>query len=209
MSGSEVHQFVPAECRLRLAPLFRAQGYRDLDRVLPPIRLAAEAMLAEARALVAPRVFSTRRRVAGLTADALTLAGGPTFHGRCFRTHLGPAALAVPFIVTLGPALDARVDELSAQGDMLEALFLDTLGSLAIQETVRGFRLHLTASAREGGYEVSARLGPGYHDWPLTEQRELFELFASPLPVALTDGSVMAPLKSLSGLYALRTAAGR
>ena len=202
-----VEEIAPPRFTLGLDPLLRTHGYRDLSRVSPEITATGREMLAVAERLIEPRAFAVRREVERVERDALVLSGGLTFHGSCFWTHLEKASAVACFVVTLGEALDRRAAELSDTGDMLEALFLDTAGSLAVQQTVRRLRGHLAVRARADGLALSPRLGPGYHDWPLTEQAALFSAFPRALPVTLTEACIMVPLKSLSGLFGLIPAA--
>ena len=203
MGVDSLEEFVPAHFGLRLEPLLRSQGYRDLGSVSSEVTAVAREMRAVAEMLARPHVWFGRRRVQRVTRDALVLIDGPTFHGSCFRTQMEKATEVVCFVITLGPALDERVAALSDAGDMLEALFLETAGSVAVQETVRRFRMHLAPRMAADGLRLSSRLGPGYGDWPLTDQESLFGMFPSDLPVRLTDGCIMVPLKSLSGLFGL------
>lgn len=197
--------FVPPAPRLRVDPLLRSQRYRDLGQVSPVIRGVAEDMVRLAEKLACPHVVFVRRRIERVTADALAISGGPTFHGRCFGTHLATAGETVGFVLTIGDALEQRVSELAENDELLEALFLDTTaGWLAIEDAVRAFRAHLTARIRVESLRLSPRLGPGYLDWPLTQQVELFELFSGhALDVTLSDHCVMTPKKSISGLFGL------
>lgn len=197
-----VEDFVPPPPRLTLEPILRFQRYRSVEQVAPPILDVARDMLALAEKLVDPRVAFVTRAVEAVGPDAVAVVGGPTFHGRCLGTHLGAAREAACFVLTLGPALDTRVDELSDGDDLLEALFLDSAGWLAIEDSVRALRAHLRARARPRGLRLSPRLGPGYMDWPLAEQAPFFSLFgAAELPVSLSEYCVMSPKKSISGLF--------
>jgi hypothetical protein len=199
-----VEEFVPKPVCLRLEPILRFQRYRSVDQVAPPILEVARAMVGVAEKLVDPRVIFARRRVRSVAAETLTLEGGPTFHGRCFGTHLLQAAEAVCFLATVGPALDERLSEIGDGGQLLEALFLDTAGWLAVEETVRAFRAHLASRLRPWGLRLSPRLGPGYLDWSLTEQASFFSMFNGlQVPVTLSEYSVMTPKKSVSGLFGL------
>ena len=197
-------EFSPGQIRLRLEPILRFQRYRNLDEVAPAIREVAAEMASVAEELAEPRVVFRRRRVEKVYADGLRLEGGPTFSGQCLGTHLRAAREAICFLTTIGPVLDERVARMAAEDELLEALFLDTAGWLAIEETLRGFRAYLLSRLRAERLRVSPRLGPGYLDWPLTDQTSLFSVFAgTAVPVALSDECVMTPKKSVSGLFGL------
>lgn len=201
-------RFVPDRPTLRVDPILRFQRYRDLGQVSPVIRDIAADMVKIAEALAAPEVAFVTVAVDRVTPDSATLLDGPTFSGRCFGNHLAAATDAVCFVLTLGPAVDERIGEMAAGDELLEALFLETAGWLAVEDAVRKFRAHLNAQLRPKGRRVTPRLGPGYVDWPLTEQPKLFSVFeGAPLPVALSEYCVMTPKKSISGLFGLIPAA--
>jgi hypothetical protein len=197
-----VQEFVPEAIRLTEFPILRFHGYRAIGQAAPPIREAAQEMITAAERLIDPRVVFLRRGIERVDRETLALAGGPTFRGSCFATHLSHAHEVVCFVATLGPALDERAEALADAGDLLEAVFLEAAGWLAIEKMLRAFRGHLAAQARPARQRLSPRLGPGFLDWALTEQRALFSAFGgAPLPVSVSEYSVMTPKKSISGLF--------
>jgi hypothetical protein len=201
-------RFVPDRPTLRVDPILRFQRYRDLGQVSPVIRQIATDMVHIAEDLAAPEAAFVIRAVDRVTADSATLLDGPTFSGRCFGNHLATATDAVCFVLTVGPAVDERISEMAAGDELLEALFLETAGWLAVEDALRKFRAHLNTRLRPKGRRLTPRLGPGYVDWPLTEQPKLFSVFeAAPLPVSLSEYCVMTPKKSISGLFGLIPAA--
>jgi hypothetical protein len=206
-----VEAFVPDPIGLTVFPILRFQGYRTLEQVGAPIRQVAQEMITVAERLIDPRVAFVRRSIERVDPETLTLVDGPTFRGRCFAMHLSPARDAVCFVGTLGPALDDRATALADAGDLLEALFLEAAGWLAIEKMLRAFRVHLGARAQPTRQRLSPRLGPGFMDWSLAEQPALFSVFGdAPLPVAVSEYCVMTPKKSVSGLFGLLPAdAGR
>ena len=127
-------EFLPPAPRLRIEPLLRFQRYRDLDKVAPAIREVAQEMVRAGQKLAVPRVTFMLRQVHHVGPATLALADGPTFNGRCFTTHISKASQVVCFLITIGPDLDDRVTELGSGGELLEALFLDTAGWLAIED---------------------------------------------------------------------------
>jgi hypothetical protein len=199
-----VQEFMPEPIRLKAAPILRFHGYRNLERVAPAIVEVAQAMVAIAEKLVDPRAVFVRRPIERVGGETLELEDGPTFHGRCFAKHLSSSRETVCFLVTMGSALDDRVTELADAGDLLEAVFLEAAGWLAIEGTLRAFRAHLGARLREERLRLSPRLAPGFLDWSLTEQLAFFSAFDdAPLPVSVNEYCVMSPKKSISGLFGL------
>ena len=62
----------------------------------------------------------------------VSLDGGPTLEG-AFMSHLFEGAKeAVFLIVTVGEALEAKVSELFAEGESVDAIVLDAVGSASV-----------------------------------------------------------------------------
>ena len=102
-------------------------------------------------------------------------------------------------ICTIGPALEQTCRQLSKQGDLLHAVFLDGAG-VALIEAV-GERAHefVSQQAREKGLFVGCRFAPGYGDMAMTEQFLLFNLVdGASIGVSLNKSMVMTPTKSIS-----------
>ena len=160
-----VERFVPGAPKLKLEPVLRFQRYRDLDQVAPAIRDVARDMLHLVENLAVPDVVFVKQSVDSVDRDALRLVGGPTFHGRCFQTHLAEAIEVICFVCTIGFAVDERVAQMTASEELLEALFVETAGWLAIEDALRKLRARLTADLRPKARRLSPRLAPGFMDY--------------------------------------------
>lgn len=194
---------VPADLILKL------QKCRDLSRVPPAIREAADAAAAEASRLAAPEAVCWRGPVTALDeAGEVVLDGTHRFHSQALARLLAPAAEAVVVVLTLGEALERRVAALFAEHLPLESVLLDTAGWAAIEVLVRGVRRRLVEQERPAGRSVTHRLAPGYRDWPVEEQAALLGVFGgAPLPVRVTEAAWLVPVKSISALFGVVTLA--
>ncbi len=211
--------FRPGPPDVRVERILRIQGYSDLGRVRPAIRRAAELAAQWATELSAPVVCSRRVPVAGLAGERLELAGGVVLRCAAFGKFLTGCTEVVPFALTIGPAVDARVVELTAGGEgLLEALLLETAGWLAIEDATRQFRAAARERLAREGARITSRLGPGYSypldggecEWALTDQHALFELLAdAELPVQVLPSCAMQPKISRSGLFGVAPTGGR
>jgi cobalamin-dependent methionine synthase I len=57
---------------------------------------------------------------------------------------------------------------------------------------------------RNQGKGVTLRFSPGYCDWPISEQKKVFELVqADMIGVSLNESFLMNPRKSVSGLFGI------
>lgn len=104
----------------------------------------------------------------------------------------------VPFIVTAGNELE----ELSAaRGDMMKQFYLDTVKTFIVVNAVRYLKDYVQ---KQCNMPKAALMNPGeIEDWYITEQKYLFNLFdhvEERIGVTLTDGGVMRPVKSRSGI---------
>lgn len=194
---------VPADVILRL------QKYRDMSRVPPAIREAAEQAAAEARRLTTPEAVCWRGPVTvAEETGAVVLDGTHRFHSRALARLLAPASEAVVVVLTLGEALEGRVARLFDEHLPLESVLLDTAGWAAIEMLVRGVRRRLLQQERPVGRSVTHRLAPGYRDWPVEEQAALLGVFDGvPLPVRVTESAWLVPVKSISALFGVVPAA--
>ena len=200
-----VEPWRPARVAIEPWTILRLARYRRREEAPAPVWEATRAMAARAEELAAP---AARLRVVGVVnvaADRVTLAEGPSFTGQAIARHLAGARRAVAFVLTLGPALEAEVIALGERQEALEAYLLDLAGWAGLEAAVRALRQHLVRSLP--GDRVSHRLGPGHRDWPLTEQGMLLSIFDEPdAPVRLSEHGVLIPFKSISGLFAIRSA---
>ena len=197
--------FRTAPAELPVEPLLRMQGYRDLSRVRPRIKDIATKAAARARSVAAPEAYYRRVSIETCTPETLELEGGVSFHSARFAKVFAGCGEVMAFVLTLGPAIDAETERLTAADEIVEALFLEMAGWLAVEQATRALALHVSDQVRDQHLGLTRRLGPGYVAWPLDEQAGLFSLFeAAPLPVRLMESCAMIPKKSRSGLYGLR-----
>jgi hypothetical protein len=118
--------------------------------------------------------------------------------------------------MTLGARFESVQKNLSGSDNLLEAVFLETAGWVAIEEATRIFTQHFRKAAFADGLDLSRRLAPGYVfrvgdrkvDWRLEEQKEFFAIFKSvSLPVTLLESCAMMPKMSRTGFFGLRRCA--
>lgn len=110
-----------------------------------------------------------------------------------------PSDLVAVGLVTIGPELEAQADRSQDQGELLDALLLDAIGSAGAETAADALdrRVCIEASAR--GLHAARRISPGYGRWDVRAQRELLALLPfEELGVRLTEGMMMVPRKSVS-----------
>ncbi len=188
-----------------LDKVLRIQGYRDLAAVRKDVREIATAMTARAETLFAPTAIFRKVTIESCDKNILRLGTGTLFNYGGFEPILRNCNQVLPFILTLGEEIDKVSLELQDKGDIVEALFLETAGWIGIEQASRELAIYLQKQIEKDGLCLTRRFGPGYNEWNLLEQKDLFELFSdTELPVQLLESCAMLPKKSRSGLYGLR-----
>jgi hypothetical protein len=205
VAPGDCETYNPPRSEISLDHVLRVQGYRDLSTVRDDVRAIATAMTAKGATLAAPTATFRRVSVESCEGASLRLSTGTSFKADVFGQVLRHCDQVLPFILTLGEALDNEVGQLLEKGEIVEALFLETAGWLGIEQSSRELAIYLQEQIKKDGLCLTRRLGPGYKEWDLLEQKSLFELFSdTKLPVRLLESCAMFPKKSRSGLYGLR-----
>lgn len=110
------------------------------------------------------------------------------------------------FIATIDDHLENMSKWLIKNGLMLQASCLDAIGSVAVQSVADAAREQIERIASRGNLVLSRHLSPGWCDWDTEQQRAIFQAVdGSSIGVRLTDGCLMIPQKSVSGIIGLGT----
>ena len=145
---------------------------------------------------VAEGLLSPRGACALITGEEAKAAGMP-----------GEGGLAGIGVCTIGPALEGEASARSAEGGVLDALLLDTFGSAAAEAAAEALDRVICTAASRRGLRAGRRISPGYGKWNVRCQQQLLaHLPATELGIALTEGMMMVPAKSVS--FAVRLEPG-
>jgi len=118
---------------------------------------------------------------------------------------LAPAKEAFVFLVTLGPAVEERVEQLLKGGETLEGYLLDSAAVMTLGLAGDNLKRMVEARAAELGWGVGRRLAPGsLVGWPLRDQDNLVSLLPiQEIGVSITKSHVLVPHKSATALVGL------
>lgn len=178
--------------------ILTVHGYTEKRKPGQVIRDIVEKAVEEAHTLIKPKALYQEFPVLQLNGDSVTIEGGMNFSiGREIGSlWQGSKTLGIA-LYTIGEELEERVTELLARGEHTEALNLDIAGTVAVG--VVGFQIQYYACERLAKHNVETGpwLNPGYLNWPLTDQRLIFDLMpAASINVRLNDQCMMIPKKS-------------
>lgn len=111
----------------------------------------------------------------------------------------------VVYLVTVGPGWDEAAGEYIRSGRPYLALLANALGAGAADTVAEDLNDLMDRELLGGDPERRLRrLSPGYGDWPLSDQKVLVRLLNAQetLGVTLTEGDILVPEKSTSGIMA-------
>jgi len=180
--------------------ILAVHGYGAARKPRSVVVEMASSAAAEAEGLVRPRAIYREFSIARLDKNSLTLENETRFSiGRKIsELWEGSRALGIA-LYTLGPDLEERVSFLTQEGRQMEALSLDIAGTVVLG--LLGMQVQQMACRRLGekGEEAGPWLNPGYLDWPLTDQRLIFDILpVDSIGVKLNDSCMMIPRKSVT-----------
>lgn len=109
----------------------------------------------------------------------------------------------VLFALTMGADLSQRIEGFFRNSDFALGAMLDTVASLAVENTVGLLetRLARTLAGNQSNGSVTLNYSPGYCGWHLSAQKKVFQhLHPEQIGITLNDSCLMTPLKSTTGV---------
>ena len=108
------------------------------------------------------------------------------------------------FTCTAGAIFTDLSSRYNKSGDYLEAYIADAIGSLTVENAMDNIQAKLETEMEAEGLNITNRYSPGYCNWPVSGQRELFDAMGEiPVKVSLTESCLMLPIKSVSGIIGI------
>jgi hypothetical protein len=152
--------------------------------------------------LMNPRLLFVKERIKRVEGKRIYLNGGVTLKSPKLSRTLRDSEELICFLTTIGGQIDFEINRIMGQGHLSEAFIIDALGSVAVESVAEQFHRRMERQYSENDKAVTLRFSPGYCDWPIEEQRKLFELFDSNTAgIELNDSCLMIPRKSVSAVF--------
>jgi hypothetical protein len=176
----------------------------EIAEIVTRIRVGNEAceeiklLLEQANRLISAKAVYKVSYVDSRSEDSVTL-DGMVFRSRVLRKHLDRVQRVFPYVVSIGHALEERGQQSPGP---LEKYYIDEIGNVAVVKARAYLEDHLK---EKYGIQKLSTMGPGQlKDWPIEEQRKLFNLLGNvenAIGVSIGEHMFMSPFKSLSGIY--------
>jgi hypothetical protein len=187
---------------VELKQVWQRLEYDDPAQAPLQIQLAFTRAVEIGQGLLEPTACYDIFPIAGITLSSVKLKG-ISFKSRELVARCRGAKELVAFIVTIGPQLEERVEQL-LRTEPTVAFILDSYGSEAVVALARRVREMIQEYADSKSYRVGERYCPGYGDWDTKEQQKLFSLLEGDrIGVKLGPGFMMYPRKSYAGVLPL------
>jgi len=107
-------------------------------------------------------------------------------------------------VVTIGDSLENKVSEFFTQGEYPRAVALDAVGTVVVSSLSNYMRSLVCQDAKEQDLQTTRYLSPGYGDWDVSQQKNIFQIIpADKIGVKLTESYLMVPQKSLSWIIGI------
>jgi hypothetical protein len=185
---------------LETSHVMRREGIRKYGSVKQDITTLIHELLAEVETnrLLEPAIAYEIYPVTEINKQQLSVAG-VKLHGSLFASVLPNAEELAVLLCTIGPRLESRVTEYLGRREPLRGTLLDGIGSAAVDSLAQAACRAVTKIALIHQQQASSPFSPGMPDFPITEQKQLFQLIpAEQIGVSLSASGVMVPLKSVS-----------
>jgi hypothetical protein len=126
------------------------------------------------------------------------------YPGKLISTQLKNATSCAIFLCTAGSKIEQQSKKFSDNGDQLHSYIYDVLGSVVAEKARIKIELEIKSEVKRKGLLISDSFSPGYCDWNITDQRNLFSLLPKNFcGITLTKSHLMTPIKSVSGIIGI------
>jgi len=164
----------------------------------PQVEGLVQELIEVVRPIAKPKAVYKVSYVDAKDGDTVTI-DGIRFTSRVLRINLDHVERVFPYVTTCG----TEVEEISVPSDdFMKSFCLDAVKTVVLRSAIAYLSDHLKKYYALG--EMS-HMNPGsLESWPVSQQRELFSLFGNVeelIGVRLTEGCMMIPMKSVSGIH--------
>ena len=106
--------------------------------------------------------------------------------------------------VTVGEEIEKEVTRKFQRGEYTSSILLDAAATAAVEQAADSMEKAIEQNPLIRGYNMRWRFSPGYGDWPLSQQIELFHLSnAETIGIKLSSSMMMIPRKSITAIIGL------
>lgn len=124
--------------------------------------------------------------------------------GKLIGTHLKSSERVACMAVTIGEEITNEVTRRFEQGDYFFSLLLDAAGTATVEQVADEMEKQIRQEVVKEGCKMKWRYSPGYGDWSLDQQLEMFKLSkAAKIGMKLSEAKMLIPRKSITAIIGL------
>lgn len=181
----------------------RYLGYRGQEIETQILQLIEEAATELERSSTPKSIY--REYECEVTPDKIKL-GELEIHSKNLAVNLKGCERAVLLAATIGRAADYMIKKYSIS-NMAKATVVQAAGAACIESYVDEVEEAIRKDAAKRGLYLRPRFSPGYGDFALDYQRNIFQILEchKRIGVTLTEGNLMMPSKSVTAIIGLTT----
>lgn len=127
-----------------------------------------------------------------------------SFHSKGLAENLAQCEKVVLMAATLGLEADKMMQRYEIM-NIAKAAVLQACGAASIEAYCNLLQEDIRKQALQDGYYLRPRFSPGYGDWSLEAQKDIFDILqcTKRLGLTLTDSLLMFPTKSVTALIGM------
>lgn len=124
--------------------------------------------------------------------------------GRKISGYMKGSGRIALFLCTAGKIFTGLSQAYQQNGDFLEAFVVESIGSATVENAMDKVQQYLEEDMTEQGKKITNRYSPGYCEWALSGQRDLFAYIGDhPTVITINESCLMQPIKSVSGIIGI------
>lgn len=133
------------------------------------------------------------------------VVGGKIFRlDKIVTGQIKKSTQAALFVATIGPSMEEWSRQLLKGEDPALGYIADVAASTTAETVTNLLHDHIGEKMRSLGLNITNRYSPGYCNWPVSEQHQLFSLLPEEFcGVSLSESALMYPIKSVSGIIGI------
>ncbi|KJR43356.1 Vitamin B12 dependent methionine synthase, activation region domain protein [Candidatus Magnetoovum chiemensis] len=152
--------------------------------------------------LIEPKIIFTNKNIEDIGDEFIRLEGSYHLQSRKIAAALRSSIYTALFIATIGNKLERLIKTLNLENKISIAYLYEIIGSTAVESIADGFQNSFDAALQKQNQTSTLRFSPGYCDWHIRDQLQIFSIIeADQIGVELTGSIQMQPEKSISGIF--------
>ena len=124
--------------------------------------------------------------------------------GKSIGNHLNNCDKVICMAITIGENIEKEITKKFQKGEYTSSILLDAAATTAVEQAADTMEKAIGQNPLIRGYSMRWRFSPGYGDWSLSQQKELFRLSnAEIIGIRLSTSMMMIPRKSVTAIIGL------